>query len=61
MIFVESSVTATRGISTQSMHGAQSVACLERLTPQQILHWAAEAFAPNLVMTSAFGLNGVVF
>jgi phosphoadenosine phosphosulfate reductase len=32
---------------------------LEGLSPQQMLCWAVEAFSPNLVMTSAFGLNGV--
>jgi phosphoadenosine phosphosulfate reductase len=32
---------------------------LERLTPQDIVHWAVEAFGPGLIMTSSFGLNGV--
>jgi phosphoadenosine phosphosulfate reductase len=32
---------------------------LERLTPQDVVKWAAEAFDSGLVMTSSFGLNGV--
>jgi phosphoadenosine phosphosulfate reductase len=32
---------------------------LEDLPPQRVVAWAVEAFAPKLVMTSAFGLHGV--
>jgi phosphoadenosine phosphosulfate reductase len=35
-------------------------AWLEQQPPQQVVRWAVEAFGPGLVMTTSFGLNGVV-
>jgi phosphoadenosine phosphosulfate reductase len=32
---------------------------IDRLSPQQTVHWAVETFGSNLIMTSAFGLAGV--
>jgi phosphoadenosine phosphosulfate reductase len=46
-------------IQVEPVTRAKSIAWLEPPSPQQTLRWAVEAFSPNLVMTSAFGLAGV--
>ena len=46
-------------MSSVPVEGIPQHAELEALPPQEILRWAAQTFGPGLVMTSAFGLNGV--
>jgi phosphoadenosine phosphosulfate reductase len=59
MAVTESEITEMTRISAKPMCGTGLNACLEHLSPQQILRWAVDTFGPRIVMTSAFGLNGV--
>lgn len=35
-------------------------AWLESISPQSIIQWAVDSYGPNLVVTSSFGLNGII-